>query len=85
MECIEKTADTMEYASHDSCKLLYDRIRVVNINCQEFMSYSCIKVQMFLMTCRHIYVVIEDKVLYVPSLFHICWHKLFYNYHGNSF
>ena len=29
--------------------------------------------------------IIDKKDLYVPSMFHILWHKLFNYYHGNSF
>ena len=82
---LKEPAGTMEYASYDSSKLLYDRVRIVSIDCEGFMSFSCGKVQLYLMSCRHICAVIEDKELYVPSMFHIRWHKLFNYYHGNSF
>ena len=75
----------MECASYDSSKLLYDRVRIVSIDCEGFMSCSCGYVQMYLMPCRHICAVIDDKQLYVPSMFHIIWYKLYNYYHGNTF
>ena len=49
------------------------------------MSCNCDKVKMCLLPCRNICDIISKKELYVPSMFHICWHKLFNYYHGNSF
>ena len=63
----------------------YDRVRIVSIDCEGFMSCSCGYVQMYLMPCRHICAVIDDKQLYAPSMFHIRWHKLYNYYHGNTF
>ena len=37
------------------------------------------------MPCKHIYAIIDKKDLYVSSMFHIRWHKLFNYYHGNKF
>ena len=75
----------MECVSYDSSNILYNRVRIVSIDCKGFMSCCCGKVHMYLMLCRHIYAVIDDKELYVPSMFHIRWHKLFNYYHGNTF
>ena len=82
---LNKITGTMECASYDSSKLLYDRVRIVSIDCEGFMSCSCGYVQMYLMPCQHICAVIDDKQLYAPSMFHIRWHKLFNYYHGNNF
>ena len=58
---LKKTAGTIECASYDSTKLLCDRVKIVTIDSEGFMSYSCGKVQMYLIPCRHICAVIEDK------------------------
>ena len=82
---LKKVAGTMACASYDSCKILYDRVRIVCIDSEGFMSCSCGKVQMYLMPCEHLCAIIEKKNLYVPSMFHIRWHKLFNYYHGNNY
>ena len=81
----ERTAGTSAMASYESSKMIYDRVRIVNIDCEGFMSCSCGKVQMYMMPCRHICAIIDKKEFYVPSMFHIRWHKMFNYYHGNNF
>ena len=71
--------------SYESRQLIYDRVRIVSIDSDGFMSCSCGKVQMYLMPCQHICAIISLKKYYVPSMFHIRWHKLYNYYHGNSF
>ena len=82
---LKKTAGTIAMVSYESSKILYDRVRIVNIDCDGFMSCSCGKVQMYMMPCRHICAIIDKKEFYVPSMFHIRWHKMFNYYHGNNF
>ena len=41
-----KSACTIRCVLYDSSKLLYDRVRIISINSEGFMSYSCGKVQM---------------------------------------
>ena len=65
--------------------MLYDRVRIVSIDCEGFMSCSCGKVQMYMMPCRHICAIIDKKEYYIPSMFHIRWHKMFNYYHGNNY
>ena len=48
------------------------------------MTCSCGYVQRMLMPCRHICSVIDKVENYVPSLFHIRWHKLFNYYYSKS-
>ena len=60
---IEKCAGTIGWVSYDSSKLLYDRVRLVSIDTDGFMSCSCGKVQIYLMPCRHLCVIISFKKL----------------------
>ena len=48
-------------ASYDSSKLLYDRVRIVSIDCEGFMSCICSTIQMYLIPCRHMCVIISKK------------------------
>ena len=64
---------------------LYDRVRIVDVDMEGYMSCSCGYVQRMLMPCRHICAVIKKQEYYVPSLFHVRWHKLFGYYHNNVF
>ena len=64
---------------------LYDRVRVVGIDMEGCMSCSCGYVQRMLMPCRHICAVIKKPEYYVPSLFHVRWHKLYGYYYNNLF
>ena len=82
---MKKTAGTSAMVSYESSEILYDRVRIVNIDCDGFMSCSCGKVQMYMMPCRHICAIIDKKEFYVPSMFHIRWHKMYNYYHGNNF
>ena len=82
---LKDCAGTLPLDSTESGTLLYDRVRHVGIDCNGFMSCSCGKVQMYLMPCQHICAIISQKKYYVPSMFHIRWHKLYNYYHGNSF
>ena len=76
------SADNM----NDECsKVRFDRVRIVTIDVNEYMSCSCGHVQRFLLPCRHICAVLGYIEYYEPSLFHIRWHKDFNYYHGNSF
>ena len=70
---------------HDECKVRFDRVRIVSIDVNGFMSCSCGYVQRFLLPCRHICAVLDNIQYYVPSLFHVRWHKDYNYYHGNSF
>ena len=64
---------------------LYDRVRIVDVDMEGYMSCSCGYVQRMLMPCRHICAVIKKQEYYVPSLFHIRWHKLYGYYYNNLF
>ena len=64
---------------------LYDRVRIVDVDMEGYMSCSCGYVQRMLMPCRHICAVIKKPEYYVPSLFHVRWHKLFGYYYNNLF
>ena len=59
MAGIKKCADTIGHVSYDSSRLIYDRIRIVSIDSDGFMSCSCVKVQMYLMPCRHVCAIIS--------------------------
>ena len=82
---LNKCSGTIGCVSYESRQLIYDRVRIVSIDSDGFMSCSCGKVQMYLMPCQHICAIISLKKYYVPSMFHIRWHKLYNYYHGNSF
>ena len=82
---LKHCAGKSKFDSRESGALLYDRVRHVGIDSDGFMSCSCGKVQMYLMPCQHICAIIAEKKYYVPSMFHIRWHKMFNYYHGNSF
>lgn len=82
---LKDCAGTSQFDSRESGTLLYDRVRHVVIDSDGFMSCSCGKVQMYLMPCQHICAIISQKKYYVPSMFHIRWHKMYNYYHGNSF
>ena len=82
---LKKVTGTISFASYDSSKITYDRVRIISIDCEGFMSCSCGKVQMYMMPCRHVCTIIDKKDLYVPSMFHIRLHKLFNYYHDNNF
>jgi len=70
----------------DMSKLIkFDRVRVVQIDANQFMSCSCGYCQRFLLPCRHVCAVLKDLKYYEPSLFHIRWHKSFNYYYGNEF
>ena len=75
------------YLEHRDTSLpqLYDRVRIVDIDMEGYMSFSCGYVQRMLMPCRHICAVINKKEYYVPSLFHVRWHKLYGYYYNNLF
>ena len=70
---------------YDSSKLLYNRVRIVSIDSEGFMSYGCSKVHMYLMLCMRICAIISKKEFYVHSMSHIHWHKMLNYYHGISF
>ena len=61
----------------------FDRVREVKVDTEGYMSCSCGYVQRMLMPCRHICAVLENIDNYVPSLFHIRWHKLYSYYYRN--
>lgn len=82
---LKNCAGTCTFSSRESETLLYDRVRQVVIDSEGFMSCSCGKVQMYLMPCQHICAIISEKKYYVPSMFHIRWHKMYNYYHGNNF
>ena len=63
---IKKCAGTIGCVSYDSSKLIYDRVRIVSIDTEGFMSCSCGKVHMYLMPCHHICAIISMKRFYVP-------------------
>ena len=51
----------MECVSYDSSRLLYDRIRILSIDCKGFISCSCGKVHICVTQCRHICAIISRK------------------------
>ena len=61
MAGIKKCAGTIGHVSYDSSRLIYDRVRIVSIDSDGFMSCSCVKVQMYLMPCRHVCAIISIK------------------------
>ena len=63
--------------------IIFQRVRKVSIDAEGYMSCSCGYVQRMLMPCQHICKIIDDPSAYVPAMFHIRWHKLFYYYFRN--
>ena len=59
MVSIKKCAGTIGCVSYDSSKLLYDRVSIVRIDTDGFMSCSYGKAQIYLMTYRHICAIIS--------------------------
>ena len=64
--------------------LKYDRVRIVTINTDGYMSCSCGYIQRMLMPCRHVCAIIKEVEFYTPSLFHIRWYKLYNYYYKNN-
>ena len=62
----------------------YDRVRMVNISTDGYMSCSCGYIQRMLMPCRHVCAIINDTKFYTASLFHIRWYKLYNYYYKNN-
>ena len=73
-----------EFSEKESSSIKFDRVRIVLIDLEGFMTCSCGYVQRMLMPCRHICSVIDKVENYVPSLFHIRWHKLFNYYYSKN-
>ena len=73
-----------EFTSNKSLTMKFDRLRIVDIDAEGFMSCSCGYVQRMLMPCRHICSVLDKSENYVPSLFHIRWYKLYSYYYTKS-
>ena len=72
-------------ASHKAYEpMKYDRVRMVNISTDGYMSCSCGYIQRMLMPCRHVCAIINEAELYTPSLFHIRWYKLYNYYYKNN-
>ena len=61
--------------------IVFQRVRKVIIDVEGFMSCSCGYVQRMMMPCCHICSIIDNSLLYVPSMFHIRWHKSYYYYY----
>ena len=61
MVFIKKFTGAIGYASYDSSKLLYDRVSIVSIDSDEFMSCSCGKIKMYVMPYRHICAIFPSK------------------------
>ena len=78
----ESLSDNKDKARHG---VVFQRIRTVTIDSKGYMSCNCGYVQRMMMPCRHICTVIDDTDSYIPSLFHIRWHKLFYYYYRNQY
>ena len=70
----------------DECsKVRFDRVRIVFIDVDRYMSCSCGYVQRYLLLCRHICAVLGYIEYYELSLFHIRWHKDINYYYSNEF
>lgn len=59
--------------------LEFDRLRIVTIT-NGYMSCTCGYEKRFLMPCRHMCAIINDRDKYTPDLFHIRWYTT-YNYY----
>ena len=64
--------------------LSFKRVRIVTLNDNGFMTCSCGYVQRMMMPCSHICCVIQNANEYIPTMFHIRWHKLFSYYYRNQ-
>ena len=68
----KKAGCPSEANMNDECsKVRFDRVRIVVIDVNGYMSCSCGHVQRFLLPCRHICAVLGYIEYYKPSLFHI--------------
>ena len=82
---LNKEAGTIQPNDDIANNIKFDRVRIVLLDDNQFMSCSCGYVQHYLISCCHVYAVLEDIKYYDPSLFHIRWHKSFNYFYGNSF
>jgi len=82
---LNKEAGTIPPNEDIANNIKFDRVRIVLLDDNQFMSCSCGYVQRYLIPCCHVCAVLEDIKYYDPSLFHIRWHKSFNYFYGNSF
>ena len=64
--------------------LSFKRLRIVTLHDAGYMSCSCGYVQRMMMPCSHICSLMQDAKEYIPTMFHIRWHKLFSYYFRNQ-
>ena len=68
---LNKEAGTIRPNDDIQNNIKFDRVRIVLLDVNQFMSCSCGYVQRYFMPCRHICAVLKDIKYYDPAFFHI--------------
>ena len=80
---LNKQAGTIQPNDDIANNIKFDRVRILLLDDNQFMSCRCGYVQRYLMPCCHVCAVLKNIRYYDPSLLDISWHKSFKYFNGN--